>query len=182
MTDDTKQRLLPFLKNIGIADNDSELKLTALSGGVSSDIYRLDIDGKAYCLKQALPKLKVEADWHVDTGRSYYEAEWLRFAHSVDNSCVPEVIAYDAETGYILMEYLSPGQYHVWKTQLMDGIIDTEFASRVGEQIGILHANACNRPEIKELFHSGSMFHQLRIEPYLLYTSQKYENHKIHDT
>ncbi len=115
MSDDIKQTLLPFLKKVGLAENDSRIELAALSGGVSSDIYRLDMDGKTYCLKQALPKLKVDADWYADTDRSYYESEWLRFAYSVNGKCVPEVIAYDAEAGYILMEYLPPDRYPVWK-------------------------------------------------------------------
>lgn len=180
MPDDIKQTLLPFLKKVGLAENDSRIELAALSGGVSSDIYRLDMDGRAYCLKQALPKLKVDADWYADTDRSYYESEWLRFAYSVNGKCVPEVIAYDAEAGYILMEYLPPDQYPVWKKQLMDGIIDVEFASQVGQQTGLLHAKASNSPEARELFRTGSMFHQLRIEPYLLYTGRKYKDTETH--
>ncbi|MEX2525273.1 MAG: aminoglycoside phosphotransferase family protein [Gammaproteobacteria bacterium] len=179
MFTDINKKLLPFLKTAGIADDSSRIRLTPLSGGVSSDIYRLDIDADSYCLKQALPKLKVDIDWYADTNRSYYEFEWLHFAHSINNNNTPKLIAYERETGFILMEYLPPECYPVWKKQLLDGAVDPGFAARVGMETARIHAHAHDNPYIKDLFQTGAMFHQLRIEPYLLYTGQRYEDLRI---
>jgi len=44
--------------------------LTPLAGGVSSDIYRVDDGDRVFVVKRALPKLKVEADWHADVRRN----------------------------------------------------------------------------------------------------------------
>ncbi|MFM8614199.1 MAG: hypothetical protein ACKOC9_05670 [Alphaproteobacteria bacterium] len=47
----------------------------ALAGGVSSDIWRLTLpDGQEICVKRALPKLKVAADWRAPVVRNIYEA------------------------------------------------------------------------------------------------------------
>jgi 5-methylthioribose kinase len=54
--------------------------LTPLAGGVSSDIARVDVAGRSFCVKQALPKLKVAADWRAPVARNHSEAEWIRVA------------------------------------------------------------------------------------------------------
>ena len=50
--------------------------LTPLSGGVSSDIYRVDDGDDTFVVKRALPKLRVQDDWFVDLhdGPSYLYA------------------------------------------------------------------------------------------------------------
>jgi len=179
MTTDINTSLLSFLKKIGLVDENSLIHLTPMSGGVSSDIYRLDIGEKFYCLKQALPKLKVDVDWYADTGRSYYEAEWLRYARSVNENNAPAILAYDRNAGFILMDYLPSEQYPVWKKQLLDGIIDADFATRVGKETARLHADSHNNQYLMELFKTDSMFYQLRIEPYLLFMREKYRDYKI---
>jgi hypothetical protein len=51
----------------------------ALAGGVSSDIWHLILpDGQPICVKRALPKLKVAADWRAPVLRNIYEARWLK--------------------------------------------------------------------------------------------------------
>ena len=54
---------------------DSTLVGEPLPGGVSSDIWRVSLPGRGdICVKRALPKLKVAADWRAPTARSLYEA------------------------------------------------------------------------------------------------------------
>ena len=51
-----------------------------LSGGVSSDIMRVDLERGSICIKRALPRLRVEAEWRAPIERNHYEAEWMRIA------------------------------------------------------------------------------------------------------
>src|SRR4051812_39301444 len=51
-----------------------------LTGGVSSDIWRIDLPGGPICVKRALAKLRVAADWHAPVERNIYEARWMRHA------------------------------------------------------------------------------------------------------
>jgi hypothetical protein len=51
---------------------------TLLTGGVSSDIRIVHTPNGSYVVKQALEKLKVEADWRADPARSSVEVRALR--------------------------------------------------------------------------------------------------------
>ena len=51
-----------------------------LTGGVSSDIWRIDTARGTVCAKRALPKLRVAADWRAPIERNRYEARWMQVA------------------------------------------------------------------------------------------------------
>ncbi|MEP7084760.1 MAG: phosphotransferase, partial [Betaproteobacteria bacterium] len=113
----------------------------ALPGGVSSDIKMLECDGARYCIKQALPKLKVEADWRAPIERNHSEAEWLRVVAEISPSSVPRILHEERAAGWFVMEYLPPEHYPVWKAQLRDGAIDPSMAARVGSELAKIHAH-----------------------------------------
>ncbi len=70
-----------------------------LTGGVSSDIRMIEHEGKRYCLKQALARLKVQADWRAPVERNHSEAEWLRTAGQIAPESVPRVLYEDEPAG-----------------------------------------------------------------------------------
>ena len=51
-----------FLLKSGLRSASEEAVYKPLTGGVSSDIYRVELPGRLICVKRALPKLKVSAD------------------------------------------------------------------------------------------------------------------------
>src|SRR5438132_2107581 len=67
-----------------------------LEGGVSSDIWLVDLPGQRLCLKRALPRLKVEQLWEAPVKRNRYEWNWLRLAGRICPDAVPQLIAQDA--------------------------------------------------------------------------------------
>ncbi|MFA7667547.1 MAG: aminoglycoside phosphotransferase family protein, partial [Burkholderiaceae bacterium] len=69
-----------FLVRNGLAETGEPLRCTPLAGGVSSDIWRVDGRLGPVCVKRALPKLKVAADWQAPVSRNAYEWAWLSFA------------------------------------------------------------------------------------------------------
>src|SRR5437762_1210668 len=104
-----------------------------LPGGVSSDIFRLELSGSTICVKRALPKLKVAADWRVPPERNRNEVEWIKVAGSIVPGAVPAIIAEDADGGAFAMSYLPPETYPNWKERLRDGDIEIAFAAAVGD-------------------------------------------------
>ena len=54
-----------------------------LTGGVSSDIWRVDLARGPVCVKRALAKLRVAQDWFAPVERNAYEAAWMRRAAAV---------------------------------------------------------------------------------------------------
>jgi tRNA A-37 threonylcarbamoyl transferase component Bud32 len=74
----------------------------------------------------------------------------------------------------LAMEYLPPEKFTVWKTELLDGAADAEFAARVGKALGQIHAKSAGDEKLKKIFATDKLFFALRIEPYLLATAEKY--------
>lgn len=163
-----------FLVEHGLARPDEATRWHPLTGGVSSDIWRVDLPGRSLCLKRALSKLKVSADWQAPVSRNAYEWAWIQFAaqHCPDN--VPRPLAHDPRAGVFAMSFLAPDRHPVWKQQLMAGEVTVETASAVGQLLGRLHAASAGNGELAAAFDTGDNFHALRLEPYLIATSTRH--------
>ncbi|KAK46627.1 aminoglycoside phosphotransferase [Caballeronia jiangsuensis] len=163
---DDPSALAHLLRRLHLADDAAPATLTPLTGGVSSNIFRLDIGDETYCLKQALPKLKVAKDWIVPVERVYAEIGWLRTAGRIVPGHVPEVLGVDHETKSFVMAFLPP-TYANWKRELMDGRVDPAIAAQLGDVLGRIHAATAGDAEIAARFANDDTFHAIRLEPYL---------------
>jgi len=147
-------------------------ELTPLAGGVSSDLWRVTLPNRTLCVKGALAQLKVSQEWHAPISRNRVEYEWLRFAATVAPTQVPQVFAHDDRAGLFAMQFLSPEEYPVWKSQLLAGQIHPEEAYNVGDLVGRLHAASAKDPSIRSPFATDDNFDALRIEPYFRVTAR----------
>lgn len=151
----------------GLARPGERINLVPLTGGVSSGIWRIDLESGSYCLKQALPRLKVAKVWEVPVERVFAEIDWLRCAGEIVPGHVPRIVAEDREARCFVMEYLGDGHRN-WKTELLGGRCDIGVARAVGSLIGRIHEATAGRPEIESRFAHDEQFHALRLEPYLV--------------
>jgi aminoglycoside phosphotransferase (APT) family kinase protein len=165
---------LTALVRMGLIQPGESPAIVPLAGGVSSDIVRVDLDGGPVCLKRALPKLKVQADWQAPVERNQYEIEWLRTAAGIDPRAVPKVLAEDRETGMFAMQFLDAERYPVWKSQLRDGIIRVDTARDVGRRIAAIHTRTAGRIDVARTFSTDHIFFPIRLEPYLSATATKH--------
>ena len=164
-----------FLDRTGLVKQDVPRQLTPLTGGVSSDIWRVDVaDGRTLCVKRALAKLKVAADWQAPVSRNAYEWAWIEFAGGVVPQAVPQPLAHDESLGMFAMGYLDPASHPVWKQQLLAGRVDARLAGEVGRLVGRLHQASAHRPDLAQRFDTGTNFHALRLEPYLVATARRH--------
>jgi streptomycin 6-kinase len=143
-----------------------------LTGGVSSDIWRIDLSDGPICVKRALAKLKVAADWRAPVERNVYEAGWMRVAGTAVPGAVPDLLGQDAQAGLLAMSYLPAERYPVWKTLLRDGIADADFSGRVAAAIGRIHAVTAAEPSLAAAFPTDAIFYDIRLEPYLVATGR----------
>ena len=143
-----------------------------LTGGVSSDIYRVDLPGRSFCVKRALPRLKVAADWRAPIERNRWEVEWMRVAAGIVPRAVPAILGEDREAGCFAMAWLPPESHPVWKTLLKDGAIEIAFAAEVGDTLGRIHAATADRDDVAARFPTADIFHAIRLEPYLVATAR----------
>jgi aminoglycoside phosphotransferase (APT) family kinase protein len=160
------------LSRMAIVDTHTPAKFVPLAGGVSSDIYRVETPGATFCVKRALPRLKVAADWRVPVDRNRYEIAWLETAAGILPGSVPRVLGVDTEGGAFAMAWLDPVHHPVWKAELRDGRIDPGYAAAVGERLGRLHAATAGRDDIAARFPTDALFHAIRLEPYLEATAR----------
>jgi len=164
--------LQDFLLAQGLAQNDDAVVWTPLAGGVSSDIWRVDLPGRTLCLKRALPKLKVAADWYAPIERNGDEWKWLQFAQRHVPQAVPRPLAHDPKAGLFAMEFLDPAQHPVWKAQLMAAQVDVSVAREVAIIIATVHQASAGDPEVARNFATRDNFYALRLEPYLVATGR----------
>jgi tRNA A-37 threonylcarbamoyl transferase component Bud32 len=163
--------LAGFLTTHKLARPGESARWSPLAGGVSSDLWRVDLPGRSLCVKRALARLKVAADWQAPVSRNAYEWAWMRFASRHRPETVPELLAHDPGAGLFAMSYLPPERYPVWKAQLLRGEVDVATAAAVGEALGMLHAASAGDASLAAGFATDDNFHALRIEPYLLATA-----------
>jgi aminoglycoside phosphotransferase (APT) family kinase protein len=159
---------------VGVNAHIQAARAQPLGGGVSSDIYRVDVAGRTLCVKRALAKLKVAADWHVPVDRNAHEAAWLRSIAAIAPSAVPRVLAEDRREQAFAMEWLAPDRYPVWKAQLGDGSADPATAGQVGDVLGRIHAATAGLSDVSARFATDTLFHAIRLEPYLLATARSH--------
>jgi 5-methylthioribose kinase len=174
MDDFAEPDLNEFLFRTGLLKRGEKAVWTPLAGGVSSDIWRVDLPGKTLCVKRALARLKVKADWQAPTERNLYEWEWFKFVHKHFPGIVPRPVAHDGEMQLLAMEFLAPEDFLVWKTELLRGETDARFAARVGGFLGKIHATSAFDKDISRTFATDKIFFALRIEAYLLAAAEKH--------
>jgi aminoglycoside phosphotransferase (APT) family kinase protein len=147
-------------------------RMAPLMGGVSSDIYCVELPETTICVKRALPKLKVAADWRVAPERNRNEVEWMRAAGAIVPGAVPEILAEDPDGGTFAMSYLPPETHPIWKERLRDGDIDIAVAAAVGDALGRIHAATASDPAMAARFANDAIFDAIRLEPYLVATGR----------
>jgi aminoglycoside phosphotransferase (APT) family kinase protein len=159
------------LETLGLLRSGQAFQAKPLTGGVSSDIWLLETKQRRFCVKRALPKLKVAQDWFAPLDRNRYEHCWYQLAHQIVPGSAPQVLAADNAALLFAMEYLDPEQHPLWKTELLEGRIKPAFAAQVGERLGRIHAATAHRTDLADAFATGSNFEKLRLEPYLRATA-----------
>jgi aminoglycoside phosphotransferase (APT) family kinase protein len=162
------------LERLGLLKPGDPVVMTPLAGGVSSDIWRVQLTTGPVCVKRALPRLKVRQVWEAPVERNRFEWLWLQTVSNFSPESVPRLIADSPPDQLFVMEYLDPIHHPVWKSELCASRIDTQFAAQVGRALARIHAFTANRADLAEQFSTDSFFHALRLEPYLEATARRH--------
>ncbi|MDH5749113.1 MAG: aminoglycoside phosphotransferase family protein [Rhodospirillales bacterium] len=141
------------------------------TGGVSSDIWRVDLARGPVCVKRARAKLKVTQEWYVPVRRNASEVDWYETVAGIVPKAVPRVLAHDPAAGFFVMEYLPPASNRSWKEELRQGHANPAFAARVGADLARIHSATGANAEMAARFATDEVFHAIRLEPYLAATA-----------
>jgi 5-methylthioribose kinase len=154
---------------------DERMTLTSLSGGVSCDVYRVEIVDRApLVVKRALPKLRVNVDWRAPPERSNAEVAWINLVAGINPLWVPKILGVDRARHLFAMEFFPPDRYPIWKSELAAGRVDIDFATSVGSALSRIHAATAGKADVKKSFANDAQFRALRLEPYLLFTASRH--------
>ncbi|SJZ54313.1 phosphotransferase [Consotaella salsifontis] len=155
------------LERMGLLERAEAFSVEPLAGGVSSNVLKISRRGETFCLKQALPKLKVSKDWQAPIERVFSEIDWLTVAGAIVPEAVPAIRGIDRETGCFAMDFLPAEDHANWKTLLLAGTLDMGFANSVGRVLGCIHQATANDAGLAAQFANDANFDALRLDPYL---------------
>ena len=158
---------LSMLRAAGLAAADETPTFAELTGGVASDIWRVDLRRGPACVKRARARLRVAQEWQAPVERNAHEAAWLEWAARIVPGAAPAVLAHDAKAHMFAMDYLDPDRFKPWKPELLAGRADAGFAAQVGGTLARIHAATAGDRAAARAFATDDFFHAIRLEPYL---------------
>lgn len=156
-----------YLAAAGLVEPGEPLALTELGGGVSSAVILAETPHRRLILKQALPKLRVAADWPSRPDRSAVEVAAIQaYAPYLPPGAVP-VVRHTDPARFLFVMDAAPAAAVNWKTQLLAGTVDPAVARRAGALLAAMHLGAAGDPTLPVRFDDREFFHTLRVDPYL---------------
>ena len=174
MSEALELRCKALIAELGLGSPDDVQSVTPLTGGVASDIAKVLLPDQTICVKFALPKLKVAADWHAPVHRNAAEYAWLSLASKAAPEGAIALLGHSTNDNGFAMEFVEGPEVYLWKSALLAGEPDRGEARAVADLLGrITHAST--RPDFDpEQFQNRDDFRAIRIEPYLFHLEAQY--------
>jgi 5-methylthioribose kinase len=112
--------------------------ITPLAGGVSNTVLLVEAGSRQFVLKQALPQLRVEAEWLCDRRRILREsAAMSALAPLLPPGSIPAVLCEDAPNCAFAMSAI-PVSADTWKSRLLRGECEPAQAEQAGDILAAL--------------------------------------------
>lgn len=165
-----------YLVHRGLVTADERVVVEELAGGVSCSVFGVRTPARSLVVKQALPRLRVSADWHADPERAGNEAAALSAFSALTPAATPALLDEDP-VNHVLAMTRAPAEWRTWKQQLLAGHVDTATARRLGTVLGTWHAGTRTPSALPARFLDLTGFQQLRIAPYYRTVQQRHPAH-----
>lgn len=167
-------RCRALIAELGLAEGAEVGEIVPLTGGVASDIARVSLSGRQLCVKFALPKLKVAADWRAPVHRNAAEYAWLELASKVLPDSAVELYGRSESHHGFAMEFLEGADVYLWKAAMLQCARDGGEAKQVADMLGRIHAASTQAGFDDAPFQNADDFRALRLEPYLNFTATRH--------
>ncbi|NRA37383.1 MAG: aminoglycoside phosphotransferase family protein [Planctomycetes bacterium] len=168
------------LVRMGLIKANDHIEFEALTGGVASDIWKVQTPEQCFCLKRALAELKVEQQWSVSTERNNFEVKWFQYIAEIIPQLVPAILGHDLESQTFAMEYFEPAAYPVLKQELFAGRMHLAAVGELATQLACIHQQSSQQADLARTFNNHQLFHDLRIDPYFVSTLNKHQHLEEH--
>jgi 5-methylthioribose kinase len=152
---------------MGLCGPDEVPVVSALGGGVSNIVAKVEAREGTWVVKQALGQLRVKDEWLADRSRIAREVACLKlFRNLSEMRPAPLVVGEDLRDFACALEY-GGDDSRTWKKDLLSGVVDPKVTHRVADILVRFQLSTSGKEDIKALFGNSTNFVQLRIEPYL---------------
>ena len=175
MENTLQDRCHRLMVELGLIEPQDAITATALTGGVASDIAHVQAADHDYCVKFALPKLRVKADWYAPVERNLAEYLWLETYASIDPEGAIPLFGHSPLLNGFVMGYLSGANTYLFKSALFEGKGSKQDAHNIGRNLGRIHQISTKRQFDPSPFDNRDDFYALRIEPYLIHTAKSHD-------
>ncbi|HEY8583382.1 MAG TPA: phosphotransferase [Capillimicrobium sp.] len=161
-----EDNVVSVLEELGVVPAGVPTGVRSLSGGVANTVLAVAWPAGEVVVKQALPKLRVRADWAFDPARSKVERDALAvLGRLLPAGSVPDVVAYH-ETDDVLVMTHAPAGGVTWKAPLLAGDADAGVAAQVGTLLGLTHRQAADDDAARACFADIWPLVQGRVDPF----------------
>lgn len=175
----TEENAPGYLQQAGWPDA-LQSKVALLGGGVSNTVLLAEGTAGRIVCKQALEKLRVDADWRSRPERTLREADALQaIAPLLPSGSVPRVLFVDRANCIYAME-AAPAAAADWKSSLLRGHADPAIAAAAGHTLGAIVRATWQQPAWEDRFGDQTVFDELRLDPYYRYTAQRHPDCAAH--
>lgn len=167
--------LVEYLRAAGHVDAGDSPRVEVLAGGVSNRTVMVRLgDGREWVVKQALERLRTQAEWHSDPARIHREAAGLRWLGSLGEPVlVPEVVFEDHQHHLLGMTAV-PTPHENLKTVLMTRGPTERLGADLAELLSSIHFAGWNQSRTAAVeFEDRGFFETLRLEPYYSYSASQ---------
>lgn len=160
--------LRAYLERTGRIAPTTAVRSRVLSGGVSCRTVLVEFaDGRAWVLKQALARLRVQADWFSDPVRIHREAAGLRWLARLAPPGATVDFVFEDHLVHVLAMTAVPAPFANWKTLLLEHGPEADHARQFGRLLGTIHRTAVREAgALRTEFDDVTFFDQLRLEAY----------------
>ena len=155
---------------------DKNFDCLKLTGGVSSDIWRIISLKKNFCIKKSKSKLSVKQEWHAPVIRNYYEYQWYNEVNTISKNITPKVIYVNKNPYFFVMEYYDKKDYPLWKNELFNLKLNQNFTKNVALNLAKIHSQTYNKTIIAKKFDTIKLFEDLRIDPYIRFSALAHDD------
>jgi aminoglycoside phosphotransferase (APT) family kinase protein len=172
---DVADDVVEYLRAEGRIDRDERPAIAILPGGVSCRTVRVDRpSGEGWVLKQALPRLRVEADWFSSPERIHREALTMEMLGGlVPAGSIPRLIFEDRSQDLVAMEAIAE-PHDVWKQLLLEARVEDDHVRQFGVLLACIHREArARRDQFESAFADRSYFETLRLDPYYAHSGRE---------
>jgi hypothetical protein len=167
--------LLSYFRCTARIAADESPSITILKGGVSNRTVLVErAGGEAWVLKQALPKLRTQADWFSDPSRIEREAAGIQWLSKIAPAGSITQLCFTDFEHHLLCMRAVPRPHENWKTVLLAGRLEAGHVEQFAALLGAIHRRAAELADpLREIFDDRTFFESLRLEPYYAYTAER---------